>query len=268
VRVVVYHTFGFAWIGFLFPSMGVMFALAGSLVARSLDRTTGARVVHNRVRRLLPSLWLLGVVLIPAMLLHGWPTDTGERPLVWYELLYWIFPIADPPGNDWAVDGTGVLWYVRAYLWFVLLSPFLLRLFRRAPVATTLAPLLLVVAYTIGALDLDERGLAGTGLVDLGTYGTCWLLGFAHHTGAIRRMKLPVLLGLAATAVIFGGAWAATHPAVETGFDLNEIPLAQALWSVGAVLMLLRPSPRLDWLDRLPALRRLVTVLNTRALTI
>ena len=68
VRVVVYHTFGFAWIGFLFPSMGVMFALAGSLVARSLDRTTGARVVHNRVRRLLPSLWLLGVVLIPAML--------------------------------------------------------------------------------------------------------------------------------------------------------------------------------------------------------
>ena len=172
-----------------------MFALAGSLVARSLDRTTGARVVHNRVRRLLPSLWLLGVVLIPAMLLHGWPTDTGERPLVWYELLYWIFPIADPPGNDWAVDGTGVLWYVRAYLWFVLLSPFLLRLFRRAPVATTLAPLLLVVAYTIGALDLDEWGLTGTGLVDLGTYGTCWLLGFTHHTGAIRRMKLPVLLG-------------------------------------------------------------------------
>ena len=125
VRVVVYHTFGFAWIGFLFPSMGVMFALAGSLVARSLDRTTGARVVHNRVRRLLPSLWLLGVVLTPVMLLHRWPTDTGERPLVWYELLYWIFPIADPPGDDWAVDGTGVLWYVRAYLWFVLLSPFL-----------------------------------------------------------------------------------------------------------------------------------------------
>ena len=75
-------------------------------------------------------------------------------------------------------------------------------------------------------------------------------------------------MGLAAAAVILGGAWAATHPTVETGFDLNEIPLAQALWSVGAVLMLLRPSPRLDWLDRLPALRRLVTVLNARALTI
>ena len=93
----------------------------------------------------------------------------------------------------------------------------------------TLTPLLLVIAYMIGVLDLDEWGLTGTGLVDLGTYGACWLLGFTHHTGAIRRMKLSVLLRLAAAVVILGGAWAATHPTVETGFDLNEIPLAQAL---------------------------------------
>lgn len=30
VRVVVYHLFGWAWLTILFPSMGVMFALAGS----------------------------------------------------------------------------------------------------------------------------------------------------------------------------------------------------------------------------------------------
>ena len=36
VRVVVYHLFGWAWLTVLFPSMGVMFALAGSLMARSL----------------------------------------------------------------------------------------------------------------------------------------------------------------------------------------------------------------------------------------
>ncbi|MFD4683184.1 hypothetical protein ACFWO0_10725, partial [Streptomyces sp. NPDC058461] len=31
VRVVLYHIFGWAWLTVLFPSMGVMFALAGSL---------------------------------------------------------------------------------------------------------------------------------------------------------------------------------------------------------------------------------------------
>lgn len=35
VRVVCYHLFGWAWLTVLFPSMGVMFALAGSLMARS-----------------------------------------------------------------------------------------------------------------------------------------------------------------------------------------------------------------------------------------
>lgn len=35
-RVVIYHIFGWAWLTILFPSMGVMFALAGSLMARSL----------------------------------------------------------------------------------------------------------------------------------------------------------------------------------------------------------------------------------------
>jgi hypothetical protein len=43
LRVILYHTFGFAWLPFLFPSMGIMFALAGGLVAASLDR-------HNTIR--------------------------------------------------------------------------------------------------------------------------------------------------------------------------------------------------------------------------
>src|SRR5512147_2850411 len=53
VRVVVYHLFGWAWLSVLFPSMGVMFALAGSLMARSLSRPA-LSVVKSRVRRLLP----------------------------------------------------------------------------------------------------------------------------------------------------------------------------------------------------------------------
>lgn len=268
VRVVAYHTFGYGWFSILFPSMGVMFALAGSLTASSLERAPGTRVVRNRVRRLLPSVWVLGLLVVPAMLWHGWPTDGGERPLRWYELAYWVLPVFDPPGSDWGFDATEVLWYVRAYLWFVLLSPLALRLFRRWPLTTVLAPVVLVGAYSIGALNLDDLGLAGAALIDLGTYGACWVLGFAHRAGAIRRMPLSGLLGLAAGAMMLGGAWALIHPDPDSGYDLNEIPMAQALWSVGAVLALLRWSPQMGWLGRTPVLGRLVTILNARALTI
>src|SRR3954447_25395259 len=74
LRVILYHTFGFAWLPFIFPSMGIMFALAGGLVAASLDRAQHNpwKVLSKRTRRLLPPLWMLGIVLVPAMIIHGW----------------------------------------------------------------------------------------------------------------------------------------------------------------------------------------------------
>lgn len=268
IRVVAYHTFNQGWFSIIFPSMGVMFALAGSLMASSLDRSPGSRVVRNRLRRLLPSLWVLGILVVPVMLWHGWRTAGGERPFRPYELVYWVFPVFDPPGSDWGVNVTEPLWYVRAYLWFVLLSPLAFKLFRRWPVATVLAPIVLVGAYAGGMLPLDALETAGPVVIDFATYGACWLLGFAHRAGMIRRMPWPGLLALAAGAIMLGGAWTLVHPDGETGYDLNEIPMGQALWSVGAVLVLLRFAPKMAWLDRTPVLGRLVTVINARALTI
>ncbi len=54
--------------------MGIMFALAGSLTAASLDKRPAGQVITSRLRRLLPPLWLLAVVAVPAMLyLDGLP---------------------------------------------------------------------------------------------------------------------------------------------------------------------------------------------------
>jgi hypothetical protein len=36
--VIVYHSLGLAWLTVAFPAVGLMFALAGSLMAASLDR--------------------------------------------------------------------------------------------------------------------------------------------------------------------------------------------------------------------------------------
>lgn len=143
-RVVLYHLMGWAWLPVVFPSMGVMFALAGNLMARSLKRPA-VQVVRSRMRRLLPPLWLLGVVGVTGMVLQGWgPSEDGHPGWWWFHLLYWVLPLSDPPfaesvpgihgilGEDWAAELGGPLWYIRAYLWYVLLSPVLLRAARPA----------------------------------------------------------------------------------------------------------------------------------------
>ncbi|WP_433470439.1 glycosyltransferase [Saccharomonospora azurea] len=272
-RVMLYHTVGWPWLSMVFPAMGVMFAVGGSLTARSIDRKPPVDVVASRIVRLLPPLWVLAVVMVPLMLLFGWSAATEEswasESLRWPELALWIFPILDPPHSDWDLgrDAAMVLWYIRAYLWFVLLTPLMLRLFRRRPLLTILAPLTLVAADALIGSPLSGMGDVGQGVLDFCTFGACWVLGFAHRDGMLARARGAVLGGLAVVSMGAGLWWAATHPAWGS-YDLNEIPLAQALVSAGFVLVALRVSPSLRLLDRIPALGRFVTVLNARAVTV
>ena len=56
VRVVAYHTLGLWFLHIAFPAIGVMFGLAGSLMARSLDRRSGYADHMREVPALLPRL--------------------------------------------------------------------------------------------------------------------------------------------------------------------------------------------------------------------
>ncbi|MFE1350225.1 acyltransferase family protein, partial [Streptomyces sp. NPDC058757] len=156
VRVVIYHNFGWFWLPVVFPSMGVMFALAGLLMARSLGRPA-LGVIRGRLRRLLPPLWLFGAIVVTAQILDGDGPDAEGHPAWWWgKLMFWILPLGTPPyaealngfdhlvGQGWAVQIIVPLWYLRAYLWFVLLSPLMLWALRRMPVVTLCAPLALV----------------------------------------------------------------------------------------------------------------------------
>jgi peptidoglycan/LPS O-acetylase OafA/YrhL len=257
-RVIVYHLVGAAWLSYALPAIGVMFALAGSLMARSVDRSA-SRAVTSRVRRLLPAVWVLGAVLLPIMLWHGW----SDHPR-WSHLLLWAVPLIRPPGSDWTVAGTETLWYVVTYLWLVLLSPPVRWLYRRHPVRTAMLPL--------GALVLLEflpqlaRDSVQSALVDVATFGACWVVGFAHRDGKLRRIPLPRLIALAVACLGIGVAWALTHRA--DGLDLNDIPVAQGFYSLGFVLLVMRATPSMAWLARLRVLDRLVALLNARAVTV
>ncbi|NEA61697.1 acyltransferase [Streptomyces sp. SID12488] len=280
VRVVVYHLFGWAWLTVLFPSMGVMFALAGSLMARSLKRPA-LGVIRGRIRRLLPPLWAFSVVALVLMFFAGWqPAKDPDHGGTWglVELLNYLIPIGTPPypwsigsksgllENTWASQAAGPLWYLRAYLWFVIASPLLLWAFRRFPWPTLLAPLALTAVVGTGVVDIP--GETGNAVTDFAVYGGCWVLGFAHHEGLLKRIPRYLAVSCAVPLMAFGIWWASGHKGPD-GWDLNDIPLAQAMWSFGFVVILLQYSPSWQELPgRLAKWDRLVTLSNNRAVTI
>ncbi|TQE15183.1 acyltransferase [Streptomyces ipomoeae] len=279
-RVVLYHLTGWAWLPLLFPSMGVMFALAGNLMARSLKRPP-SQVIKGRMRRLLPPVWLLGAVGVTGMVAQGWGPDAEGHPAWWwFHLTFWILPISDPPyaeglpgvhgfiGADWAVELAGPLWYVRAYLWYVVLSPLLLRALRARPVVTVLAPIALSAAFEFGYLDFLPGERFASGLTDFSTFGACWILGMAHQEGLLRRLPRYIVPSIA-PAIALAGLWYAVHHDFGAGNDLDSMPFAQALWSFATVLLLLHISPSWsEWPRRLRRWDGLITLLNSRAVTI
>ncbi|KUL42474.1 acyltransferase family protein [Actinoplanes awajinensis] len=246
VRVVIYHLTGWTALTIVFPAMSVMFALAGSLMAASLDRF-GVWAVERRLRRLLPSLWVLALLIaVPAMLIAGTPFDV--------HLLLWGFPIVDPQATGWWMAALSHAWYLRDFLWFVLLSPLLLPVFRRFPLVTVLIPYGVLVVLELSGAKLPAIAR------DLALYGGAWLLGFAHHDGWLTRIPRRRLFGIAAALALPGLAWIATHPSGR-GYDLNDIPIGNALWSAAFVLVALSCSPMVRN-------HRVLTVLNSRALSI
>ncbi|WP_233559078.1 acyltransferase family protein [Micromonospora radicis] len=254
VRVVVYHVTGWASLTLLFPAMSVMFALAGSLMAASLHRS-GPTAVGRRLRRLLPSLWVVAAVFVPAMLLTGLPLTP--------KVLLWLFPVSDPPANYWGALALSPIWYLRDYLWFVLASPIALWLFRRFPLPTLLAPYCLLLAIELGIYP-NAPGV----LREFGLYFGAWLLGFAHQAGMLRRLANRVLVPTVLVLAGVGGAWILAHPGPR-GYDLNDNPLGNALWSAAFILVALGRAPSTaHWVDRNELFGRAVTVLNRRALTV
>ncbi|MFY1688394.1 acyltransferase family protein [Plantactinospora sp. WMMB782] len=266
VRVVTYHVLGWIWLTVLFPAMGLMFALAGSLMAGSLDRS-GGKAVGRRLRRLLPPLWGFGAVAVTLLLVTGWRTAPGAA-LGWGELVWWIFPARTPPVGDqpWAWAWNVVLWYIVTYLWLVLLSPVLLAAFHRWPWYSLAAAVALPIAFRFGVVNVG--GYFNEQALNVSTYLACWMLGFAHHDGLLRRIPARrYALGVGLLAVT-GAGWVLAVGWSTGNYDLNRIAGGNTLWSMAFVAAVLRFRPRLDWLARFRLLDRLVALLNARAVTI
>jgi peptidoglycan/LPS O-acetylase OafA/YrhL len=267
VQVVCCHQFDSGPLSVAFPGIGVMFAIGGSVMARSLRNAPAPDVIGHRLRRLLPPLWLLGAVLVPVMLALGWTVNADGSDVDRASLVYWLLPVLDPPGSAQAADAVIVLWYVRVYLWLVLLGPLLLAAFRRRPALSVGTALALVGLDTLLGAPLSANPI-GSAMIDAATWAPCWLIGFAHRDGTLRRLPGTWVVAIAGVLAAAGLGWAYTRGLAPADVDLNDIPLAQALYSVAVVLVLLRWQPPLAGLARVPVLGRIVAVLNARAVTV
>jgi hypothetical protein len=266
VRVIAYHLFGWPWLSILLPAIGIMFAVAGSLTAASLDKRAAGQVITSRLRRLLPPLWLLAAVVVPAMLYLGWTREEGgDEPLSW-KLGLWLLPVGDPPGSERGINVWEPLWYVRAYLWFVVLSPLLYRAYKKIGWGAVAAPVVLIAVLDKTDFALPF-GRADAAMWDFATYGACWIAGFAHHDGRLARIR-PGLVVAASAILGLAALYWLRGQAAEASWDLNDVSESQALWSLAFVLLALRWQPDMSWLQRSPRLDGAVNLLNARAVTI
>jgi len=229
-----------AWLSLLFPAVGVLFAVGGAVAASAADRAASGRVyLRQSLTTLLLPFWLFAAAVVSTMLARGWEADTyqGAEPLDWGTAWLWLFPLSEPPASVEGLPWVLTAWFVPAYLCLLVATPALLWLFRRWPLRLMVLPVVTVLLLTAGIATLTGR--AREVVVAVCVYACCWLVGFARHDRTLFR--LPLRAALAAGVVFLGAglAYAARQgPLAATTID--DIPLAAQLYSLGAVVLLLR----------------------------
>ena len=266
-RVVLWHAFAAPWLTW-FAAIPVMFFVAGTLLGESAERASYRSLLRRRARRLLIPLWVYGAIVAGAGVL--------QRSLAWSEAdsllaglghaASWVVPLVDPAGSDWHGGWLSThLWYLRAYLWVLLLLPVLVMLARRP------ARSLPVLAFAVLALEAAGRSdtpIGGPGFVLIGdavTYGSFAVLGIAYrrHGSCVRRSGLAVGAAAAmAAAVIY---------VAVTGFPaggINDSYVAVTLTGLAWLFAAGAAERPIRWLAERARVRRMTELITRRALTI
>ena len=232
VRVILWHTWSAAWLTW-FPAMPAMFFSTGVLLEPSLARRGWWATLRQRARRLLVPFWVYGAVAITVMVAAGWRPGPGE-------LFGWVLPVVDPEGSAELRGLWLPLWYVRAYVWFVIGGAAIRWMARRWGAGAPLAFALATVAV-FWAEQAAGRALVPLSVLDALSYGTFVAAGMLY---ALRDRRLPSVRTCAAVgAALLGAALVTVLRLGPDDFVVNRSALL-TLFVGGAglaLLLLLRP---------------------------
>lgn len=224
IRVVLWHATGAPPVTFLVAAVPTMFFVNGSLLAKSLRRGV-LPVLRDRAQRILVPLWVFAAGAFATMAIAHAIDGTDATAVPWRNIVFWMLPVADPTGSQW--EGgymASPLWYLRALLWILLLSPVLLWSVRRTRGAVI--GLSVATVFVLEWLARTDRwnGTWAWRFGDLALYATFSMLGFAHRDGRLawltrRRWAVGAIVsalaaaGWAATQTIPDGVVNDSHPA-------------------------------------------------------
>ena len=212
IRVVLWHALGAAVLTYFVAAVPTMFFVTGSLLAKSLRR--GARrVIVDRARRILVPLWVFAFGAYTAMAIAHTLDRTSKTAVPWHDIPFWIFPIDDPVGSKW--EGgymSSPLWYLRALLWLILLSPVLLWMVRRTKGVAIAVPLSAVFLLDWLARRGSFTGTWAWRVGDLALYSTFVMFGFMHRLGALDRLTRRNWAAIAVVAAAGATLWCITQP--------------------------------------------------------
>ncbi|WP_040338469.1 acyltransferase family protein [Candidatus Blastococcus massiliensis] len=235
-----------AWLT-LFPAVGILFAVGGTVAASAADRAASARAfVRRALTSLLLPFWLFATAVVATMLTIGWQAAPFERaePFSWSRVWLWVVPISDPPASLEGVPWVLTAWHVPTYLWLVLATPALLWLFRRWPLRILSLPVLTVLVLTAGIATLT--GGSRDVVIEVCVYACCWMVGFARHDGRLARLSLRVALPAGVALLGSGLGYAVWRQDGSEVARIGDLPLAALLYSLGAVILVLRVPWRGD----------------------
>lgn len=273
-RVILWHAFAATWMTTI-AAMPVMFFVAGSLLGAG---GTGGpsrylAFLGRRGRRLLLPFWAYGIAVAATMIyvpLHDdrWASAGG----IALRALTWIVPFVDPVDSTWHGGWlSNHLWYLRAYLWIVVLAPLLVAAARRFWLSVALLGLALAQLEALGRFGVAVPGGAATRVLlgDVVTYGFFALLGVAYRRrgkAAVAVLSRWALVAIAAGAAASALAWTLRYEFPDGGIN-GSYPLIVAtgvawLAAIGVV------EPQLRRLAERPAVARLTTAVSARAVTI
>ena len=250
-RVVVYHALAREWMQ-LFAALPLMFFVAGSLFAASLERRRPRTVVSDRYRRILLPYW---AYIIPVVGLWAWLGLLGEiSPLDWVGIAIPALSAGGPqgPGLQTDIEFTWIaLWYLQFHLLLALVGAPLRRAQQRRP------RVLWGVLFAVFAVSW----LAASGLVIAVFYLGCWVLGYHHHDGDLRALAERWWRPICLLGVPLGlGLFLAFEPSVDSsGLALRLAALGIAIIGVCWLLAALGLQ---SWAEPLLTGRRTLSLVN------